>query len=172
MRNSKRSFLVWCVLNAVPTSLSCHKDSHRCSILNFSQDTNKNGRINYTEFLAATIEAYGNISEDRIAEAFDRMDADDTGYISKKDLKEVLGDSYSQADIDAIMATGDKNRDGKISYKEFLSVFRNTTCPHIAEIALPPSERGSPVKRSGVPQSPSSAPLESGAVILESGQLA
>lgn len=137
-----------------------------------SVDTNKNGRINYTEFLAATIEAYGNISEDRIAEAFDRMDADDTGYISKKDLKEVLGDSYSQADIDAIMATGDKNRDGKISYKEFLSVFRNTTCPHIAEIALPPSERGSPVKRSGVPQSPSSAPLESGAVILESGQLA
>lgn len=28
----------------------------------------------YTEFLAATLEAQGQIEEDRIAEAFDRMD--------------------------------------------------------------------------------------------------
>lgn len=34
----------------------------------------------YTEFLAATIEACGRIEEDRLAEAFDRLDCDDTGY--------------------------------------------------------------------------------------------
>jgi hypothetical protein len=34
----------------------------------------------YTEFLAATIEACGQIEEDRLAEAFDRLDSDDTGY--------------------------------------------------------------------------------------------
>ena len=45
-----------------------------------SQDLNHNGKINYTEFLAATIEAFGNIEEDRISEAFDRIDADDDGY--------------------------------------------------------------------------------------------
>ena len=34
----------------------------------------------YTEFLAATIEACGKIEDDRLAEAFDRLDCDDTGY--------------------------------------------------------------------------------------------
>lgn len=34
----------------------------------------------YTEFLAATIEARGRIEEDRIAEAFHRIDSDDTGF--------------------------------------------------------------------------------------------
>ena len=34
----------------------------------------------YTEFLAATIEACGHIEDDRLAEAFDRLDCDDTGY--------------------------------------------------------------------------------------------
>ena len=36
--------------------------------------------IMYTEFLAATIEACGKIEDDRLAEAFDRLDCDDTGY--------------------------------------------------------------------------------------------
>lgn len=39
--------------------------------------------IKYTEFLAATIEAHGTIDENRLAEAFDRLDSDDSGYISK-----------------------------------------------------------------------------------------
>jgi hypothetical protein len=39
-----------------------------------SKDTNHNGRIMYTEFLAATVEAHVRIGEDRIAEAFDRID--------------------------------------------------------------------------------------------------
>lgn len=45
-----------------------------------AQDLNQNGHIMYTEFLAATIEARGRIEEDRIAEAFDRLDSDDTGF--------------------------------------------------------------------------------------------
>jgi hypothetical protein len=34
----------------------------------------------YTDFIAATIEAHGYIEEDRIAEAFDRLDSDETGF--------------------------------------------------------------------------------------------
>jgi Ca2+-binding EF-hand superfamily protein len=44
------------------------------------QDLNQNGKINYTEFLAATIDAHGYIEEDRIAEAFDKLDIDGTGF--------------------------------------------------------------------------------------------
>jgi uncharacterized protein YbcV (DUF1398 family) len=91
------------------------------------QDVNKNGKIMYTEFLAATIEAHGYIEEDRIAEAFDRLDADDTGFISKKNLREVLGKDCTSEQINAIMKSADKNDDGQISYKEFLEAFRKET---------------------------------------------
>jgi len=43
-------------------------------------DIDGSGVIRYTEFLAATIEAAGWISEERLAEAFDRVDHDNTGY--------------------------------------------------------------------------------------------
>jgi calcium-dependent protein kinase len=38
------------------------------------KDIDGSGKIRYTEFLAATIEARGAISEQRLAEAFDRLD--------------------------------------------------------------------------------------------------
>jgi calcium-dependent protein kinase len=50
-------------------------------------DIDGTGLVHYTEFLAATIEAHGAIVEDRIAEAFDRIDSDDTGYITIENRK-------------------------------------------------------------------------------------
>jgi len=47
-------------------------------------DVNKYGAINYTEFLAATLETKGRIETGRVAEAFDRFDASNSGYITKK----------------------------------------------------------------------------------------
>ena len=42
-------------------------------------DVDGSGIIRYTEFVAATLEAAGWISEERLAEAFDRVDEDDSG---------------------------------------------------------------------------------------------
>lgn len=89
-----------------------------------SVDVNGNQKIMFTEFIAATIEARGLIAEDRIAEAFDRLDTDDSGYISKSNLKEFLGDDITDDEITEIMKEADTNKDGRISYAEFLSFFR------------------------------------------------
>mmetsp|Transcript_1637 Transcript_1637/g.2346 ORF Transcript_1637/g.2346 Transcript_1637/m.2346 type:complete len:597 (+) Transcript_1637:176-1966(+) len=89
-----------------------------------SIDVNNNGRIMYTEFLAATIEAHGHIEERRIAEAFDRIDCDDSGFISKANLKEIMGNQMSNKKIDEMMKTADTDGDNKISYPEFLALFR------------------------------------------------
>jgi hypothetical protein len=51
--------------------------------------------IMYTEFLAATIEACGRIEDDYLAEAFDRLDSDDTGYSTCIKIY-VSNDTYSQ----------------------------------------------------------------------------
>lgn len=81
----------------------------------------------YTEFLAATIEAHGHIEEARIAEAFDRLDADDSGFISPKNLRQVLGKDCTSEQIAAIIKSADINGDGQISYQEFLEAFRKET---------------------------------------------
>ncbi len=38
----------------------------------------------YNEFIAATLEAQNRIEEEKLRDAFDRLDTDETGYISKK----------------------------------------------------------------------------------------
>lgn len=43
-------------------------------------DVNQNNEINYTEFLAAALETQGLVEEHRLAEAFDLLDTDDSGY--------------------------------------------------------------------------------------------
>lgn len=90
-----------------------------------TKDLDGSGKIRYTEFLAATIEAQGAISEERLAEAFDRIDSDDSGYISAENLKAMLGDDFPTEEIAAIITESDLTKDGKISYAEFLALWEN-----------------------------------------------
>jgi len=46
------------------------------------QGVDEYGQIHYTDFIAAILETQENIDEDRLAEAFDILDCDDTGKIS------------------------------------------------------------------------------------------
>jgi len=66
-------------------------------------DLDGSGRIRYTEFIAATIEAQGDISEERLAEAFDRFDTDDSGNICVDDLAEILGKDFPRHEIQDII---------------------------------------------------------------------
>ena len=70
-------------------------------------DVNKNGTIMYTEFVAATLELQGRVEEKRIAEAFDHIDDDDSGYISKENLKKLLGESGTPQRIEKLIESAD-----------------------------------------------------------------
>jgi len=89
-------------------------------------DTGKDGQIYYTEFLAATLEAHGRIVEETLADAFDRMDCDDTGYISDQNLRDFLGTDATTEKVEKLMAEVDLDGDGKISFDEFVTSFRNS----------------------------------------------
>ena len=82
-------------------------------------------KIQYTEFLAATIEASGTINEVKLAEAFDRLDSDDSGFISVENLIEILGDTFTKEDVEAIIKEVTVTN-GQISYAEFLSLWEST----------------------------------------------
>jgi calcium-dependent protein kinase len=50
-------------------------------------DTDNSGQIDYTEFLAATIDAQIYMRDDYIRTAFDMFDSDGNGAIDKNELK-------------------------------------------------------------------------------------
>lgn len=82
------------------------------------------GDIKYTEFLAATIESTDIVTEERIAEAFDRLDSDDSGYISFQNLRSLLGKKVSDAYIEDIIKEVDIfTKDNRIIYEEFLAMW-------------------------------------------------
>lgn len=68
--------------------------------------------------MASTIEAQGAIDERRLAEAFDRLDSDDSGYITVENLRGILGDDFPAAEVEGILKECAK--DGKVSYMDFL----------------------------------------------------
>ena len=86
-------------------------------------DIDDNGAVHYFEFLAASMEAHGFINEQKIADAFDRLDADDSGTISAKDLHSFLGTGISDTIINKIIDEEDMNADRVIDYPEFLKMW-------------------------------------------------
>ena len=104
-----------------------------------SVDVGNDNKIYYLEFLASTLEAHGRITEERLAEAFDRMDCDDSGYISRENLMELMGIDYSEEKFNQMIKDIDVDGDGKISFDEFLDHFRKDQKDFVKEI-YPPLE--------------------------------
>lgn len=61
----------------------------------YSIDTDGSGKIDYTEFLAATMEKSIYMKEDKLHQAFKMLDQDGNGKISREELKNVLGSKYN-----------------------------------------------------------------------------
>jgi len=87
-------------------------------------DVNCNGVVLYTEFIAATLELHGRVEEKRLAEAFDLMDDDDSGFISKENLIKLLGNDVPPERIEKLIRQADFDGDGMISFEDFLTMFR------------------------------------------------
>ena len=84
-------------------------------------DVDKNGKIDYTEFLASTLQKQHYLRKERLFEAFCVFDKDNNGYITKEEIIEVLkAEKWQEKEIDTYIKAADKNGDGVIDYREFL----------------------------------------------------
>ncbi|KAL3891019.1 hypothetical protein ACJMK2_003283 [Sinanodonta woodiana] len=90
-------------------------------------DTNKNGKIEFSEFRNFMMKELGKSSEVsdeeyQIRQAFKVFDKDGNGVIDKNELRlamRTLGEKVSEADVTEMMRDADTNGDGKIDYEEF-----------------------------------------------------
>lgn len=92
-------------------------------------DVDGSMRIDYTEFLAATIDQRRAFEESSCWQAFRVFDRDNSGMISVKELKEVLVSDAVQSTFGALVAETvleevDADGDGEVSFLEFMNMMR------------------------------------------------
>lgn len=63
------------------------------------------------------------ISEARLAEAFDRLDSDDSGFITAENLIDILGEDFPRDEIDLVIQEADSTNDNRVSYSDFLALW-------------------------------------------------
>eukprot|EP00977_Amphora_coffeiformis_P025284 scaffold19173_cov156-Amphora_coffeaeformis.AAC.1 len=67
------------------------------------------------------------LSDERLREMFDAMDTAQSGYLDGHEIRVVLRSTGETEDfISQIVATVDKNRDGGVSWEEFVEIMRAT----------------------------------------------
>jgi calcium-dependent protein kinase len=87
-------------------------------------DVDKSGFIDYSEFLAASINLQTLTSKANLEQAFRLFDKDGSGKITIQEVKEILGGDQQVSDSvwQQIMKEVDANSDGEIDLKEFINM--------------------------------------------------
>ncbi|KAK1359774.1 Calcium-dependent protein kinase [Heracleum sosnowskyi] len=93
-------------------------------------DVDGNGVLNYGEFVAVTIHLQRMENDEHFRKAFTFFDKNGTGYIELDELRDALADGSGETDDDVlheIMQEVDTDKDGKISYDEFVAMMKAGT---------------------------------------------
>lgn len=72
------------------------------------------------------------MSADEIKEAFDLIDQDKSGSLTKDEVREVMKavfrENYNESLLDEVFNSADVSGDGKISYEEFVKACNSSSC--------------------------------------------
>lgn len=96
------------------------------------------GEIDYTEFIAAAIEAQqAEVGKDTIKKAFRLFDEDNTGYITHKQLRRIFGvtlEGKGGGDnefISTLIGEAGDGIDRKVSFADFQALFEKNRCEEL-----------------------------------------
>eukprot|EP00823_Brevimastigomonas_motovehiculus_P003162 TRINITY_DN190_c0_g2_i1.p1 TRINITY_DN190_c0_g2~~TRINITY_DN190_c0_g2_i1.p1 ORF type:complete len:601 (-),score=191.27 TRINITY_DN190_c0_g2_i1:171-1973(-) len=97
------------------------EDANRLLQLIHAADVNGDGAISWNELTITSVQRKLCAKEERLYEAFCKLDLDFDGKITKSEIERVLGKDAAPE----IMLEADKNHDGIIDYDEFLAIWEN-----------------------------------------------
>ena len=92
-------------------------------------DSNQNGLIDYTEFIAACLHSYNYLQENHLRSAFAYFDQDNSGTISADELRQCLASddfTLSEEQIAQLLDGVDTDGDGQIDYLEFINMMKSS----------------------------------------------
>ena len=92
-------------------------------------DSNQNGLIDYTEFIAACLQSYNYLQENHLRSAFAYFDQDNSGTISAEELRQCLASddfTLNEEQIQQLLAGVDTDGDGQIDYVEFINMMKSS----------------------------------------------
>ncbi|KAI4336738.1 hypothetical protein L6164_015228 [Bauhinia variegata] len=95
-------------------------------------DVDRSGSIDYIEFITATMHRHRLEREENLFKAFRYFDKDDSGFITRDELRQAMTE-YGMGDdatIDEVINDVDTDRDGRINYEEFVAMMRKGMHEH------------------------------------------
>jgi calcium-dependent protein kinase len=93
-------------------------------------DVDGDGYLDYAEFVAITIHLQRLSNDQHLRTAFLFFDRDSSGYIERGELADALADDSGRADdavIDHVMKEVDTDKDGRVSFEEFVAMMKSGT---------------------------------------------
>jgi len=81
-------------------------------------DQDRNGYIEYEEFLRVALNKNTLLSKENLKLAFENFDADGDGTLTAEEIKNILGTKNNEY-FDKLLLKIDQNKDGLISFQEF-----------------------------------------------------
>ncbi|KAF5785868.1 putative protein kinase CAMK-CDPK family [Helianthus annuus] len=123
-------------INIAELKAGLHKLGHQIAdadvqILMEAGDVDKDGFLNYGEFVAISVHLRKMGNDDHLKDAFAFFDKNQSGYIEIDELREALADEDDEANneevISAIIHDVDTDKDGKISFEEFTVMMKAGT---------------------------------------------
>ena len=98
-------------------------------------DMNRNGTIDYNEFLVANLIMYNVLTEDKLKKAFDFFDSvlllligqKGDGAITIDELQQHFDKVCDETVIKKLMKEADIDKDGRISYEDFTEMMKTFT---------------------------------------------
>ncbi|KAJ9565392.1 hypothetical protein OSB04_001358 [Centaurea solstitialis] len=122
-------------INIVELKAGLQKLGHQIAdadlqILMEAGDVDRDGFLNYGEFVAISVHLRKMGNDDHLKDAFAFFDKNKSGYIEVEELREALADedeANNEEVISAIIHDVDTDKDGKISFEEFTAMMKAGT---------------------------------------------
>ena len=91
-------------------------------------DYHNNKKINYSEFLAATIDVRNFLTDSRLRAIFNQFDTDSSGKITEENIvlaMQKLGQTMRREQVSEMIQKHDVTGDGMLNFDEFRAIFFN-----------------------------------------------